>query len=145
MVLVGEEFSPQDVLQLVTQIVSRTGATALEYHDERGPRCLTGQARDERYHVPVTVGGAQRCRQIALTLWLHDPHVNVTNWQQELRERITAEQRRAVLRIKDVWHRRPEYPVQVSGLDVYTAVIDDGVRTPRQFAAWLASRGPPAI
>ena len=78
-------------------------------------------------------------------MWLHDPHVNVTNWQQELRERITAEQRRAVLRIKDVWHRRPEYPVQVSGLDVYTAVIDDGVRTPRQFAAWLASRGPPAI
>jgi len=82
MVLVGEEFSPQDVLQLVTQIVSRTGATTLEYHDKRGPRCLTGQARDERYHVPMTVGGAEHCWRIDLTLWLHDPHVNVTNWQQ---------------------------------------------------------------
>ena len=59
------------------------------------------------------------------------------------RERITAEQRSAVLRIKDVWHRRPTYPDQAGGLDIYTAVIDDGVRTPRQFATWLAGRGLP--
>jgi hypothetical protein len=48
-----------------------------------------------------------------------------------------------VLRIKDAWHQRPTYPDQVGGLDIYTAVIDDGVRTPRQFATWLASRGLP--
>jgi hypothetical protein len=46
-----------------------------------------------------------------------------------------------VLRIKDAWHQRPAYPDQVGGLDIYTAVIDHGVRTPRQFAAWLASHG----
>jgi hypothetical protein len=145
MVLVGEEFSPEDVLRLLTRIVGRTGATALEYYDERGPRCVTGQVRDERYHVPFTVDWADHCWRIDLTLWLHDPHVNVTNWHKELHDRITAEQRRAVLRIKDVWHRRPEYPDQVGGLDVYTAVIDDGVRTPRQFATWLASRGLPLL
>jgi len=59
---------------------------------------------------------------------------------EELRERITGEQRRAVLRVKDAWHRRPEYPGQVGGLEVYTAVLADGVRTPEQFAAWLARR-----
>jgi hypothetical protein len=28
----------------------------------------------------------------------------------------------------------------VGGLDIYTAVLDDGIRTLDQFAAWLARR-----
>jgi len=72
---------------------------------------------------------AGHCWRIDLTLWLHDPHVNVTRWHGELRERITAEQRGAVLRIKDEWYRRPAYPDQVGGLDIYTALVDVGVRT----------------
>jgi hypothetical protein len=143
MLLAGDDFSPQDALRLLARIVERTGATAAEYHDERGPRCQTGQVRDERYHVPFTVEWAGHRWRIDLTLWLHDPHVNVTRWHEELRGRITAEQRSAVLRIKDVWHQRPTYPDQVGGLDIYTAVIDDGVRTPRHFATWLASHGLP--
>jgi len=143
MVLAGGDFSPQDVLRLLQRIIERTGATALEYRDERGSRCVTGQLRDERYHVPFTVERAGQSWRVDLTLWLHDAHLNVTRWHQELRERITAEQRSAVLRIKDAWHRRPAYPDQVGGLDIYTAVIDDGVRTPRQFATWLASHGLP--
>jgi hypothetical protein len=79
--------------------------------------------------------------QIDLTLWLHDLHRNVMRWHEELRERITAEERLAVLRIKDHWHRQPAYPDQVGGLDVYTAVMDDGIRTRAEFAAWLDQRG----
>jgi hypothetical protein len=67
----------------------------------------------------------------------------VTAWHEELRDRITAEQRRAVLRIKDVWHRLPAYPDRVGGLEIYTAVLDHAVRTPEQFAAWFAERGLP--
>src|SRR5262249_26335325 len=88
---VGGDFSPQDVVRLLQRIVARTGATAVEYHDERGPRCVTSQVRDERYHVPFTVQRAGRCWRIDLTLWLHDPHVDVTRWHEELRERITAD------------------------------------------------------
>jgi hypothetical protein len=139
MVLAGADFSPQDVLRLLARIVGRTGATSVEYHHERGPRCVTGQLRDERYHVPFTVERAGRSWRIDLTLWLHDAHLNVTRWHEELHERITAEQRSAVLRIKDAWHRRPTYPDQVGGLGIYIAVIDDGGRTPRQFATWLDS------
>jgi hypothetical protein len=143
MVLADGDFSPQDVLRLLQRIIERTGATALEYHDERGSRCVTGQLRDERYHVPFTVERAGQSWRIDLTLWLHDAHLNVTRWHQELRERITTEQRSAILRIKDAWHRRPAYPDQVGGLEIYTAVIDDGVRTQRQFATWLATHGLP--
>jgi hypothetical protein len=142
MVLAGPDFSPQDVLALLQRIVARPGITALDYSDERGPRCVTGQVRDERYHVVITLDRPGRPWRVDLTLWLHDPHLNVTRWHEELRERITSEQRRAVLRIKDEWHRRPEYPGEVGGLEVYTAVLEDGVRTPEQFAAWLERRAP---
>jgi hypothetical protein len=44
-----------------------------------------------------------------------------------------------------LWHRRPEYPDAVGGLEVYTAVLEHGVRTPEEFAAWLEAPGnPPA-
>ena len=143
MVLAGPDFSPQDVLALLQRIVGLPGVTALEYHDERGPRCVTDQVRDERYHVGITVDRPASPWHIDLTLWLHDPHINVTRWHEDLRERITGEQRRAVLRIKDVWHRRPSYPERVGGLEIYTAVMDDAVRTPDEFAAWLAGHGLP--
>jgi hypothetical protein len=45
--------------------------------------------------------------------------------------------------IKDEWFRLPSYPDQIFGLDIYTAVIEDGVRTPAQFRSWLAERGLP--
>jgi hypothetical protein len=35
----------------------------------------------------------------------------------------------------------PAYPDQVGGLDIYTAVMDDGIRTRAEFAAWLDRRG----
>ena len=130
----------QDVMRLAGRLVGLAGVTGLEYRDERCPRCVTGQVRDERYHVPLTVERAGHAWEVDLTLWLHDPHLNVTRWHEELRERITSEQRRAVLRIKDEWHRRPEYPGEVGGLDVYTAVLEGGVRTPGEFATWLERR-----
>jgi hypothetical protein len=49
------------------------------------------------------------------------------------------------MRIKDVWHRLPSYPDQVGGLEIYAAVIDDGVRTPEQFRRWLADHGLPEM
>jgi hypothetical protein len=144
MVLAGPDFAPQDVLRLLQRLVGLPGVTGLDYRDERGPRCVTGQVRDERYHVTIIVDRRDHPWQIDLTLWLHDAHHNVTRWHEELRERITGDQRLAVLRIKDVWHRRPDYPDEVGGLEIYTAVLDDAVRTPGEFAAWLAGRGLPA-
>jgi hypothetical protein len=55
---------------------------------------------------------------------------HVADWHTRLRDTITDQQRLAVLRIKDVWHRLPSYPDEVSGWEVYTAVLRDGVRTP---------------
>ena len=97
--------------------------------------------RRPRYHVPFQLARAAGIWRLDLSLWLHDLHENVTAWHVALRDSITAEQR-GVLRIKDVV-RLPSYPDHIGGLEIYTAVIDDAVRTPEQFRRWLADRGLP--
>jgi hypothetical protein len=140
MVLGGPEFSPQDVLRLLQRAVEIPGVVAFGYRDERGPRRPTPAVRDERYHVPITLHRDTGEWRIDLTVWLHDPHANLTTWHEMLRDTITADQRSAVLRIKDVWHRLPGYPDEVSGLEIYTAVLEHGVRTPDEFATYLQER-----
>jgi hypothetical protein len=144
MVLVGPDYAPRDVLRLLQRFVELPGVVGFEYRDERGPRSPTGQVRDERYHVPVDMLRESGSWRVDLSLWLHDAHASVTAWHESLRDRITPEQRDAVLRIKDVWHRLPSYPDRIGGQDIYTAVLNDAVRTPEQFAAWLAKRGLPS-
>lgn len=139
MVHVGPAWTPDDALRLMSSMVSLPGVVGLAYVDERGRRSPTGQARDERYHVVITIDRGAPWR-LDLTLWLNDPHLNVVHWHEALRDSITPEERLAVLRIKDVWHRRSDYPDEVGGLDIYTAVLQHGLRTPKQFGEWLATR-----
>ena len=143
--LVGPEYAPRDVVQLISRVVTLPGVVGFDYRDERGDRCPTGQVRDERYHVPFLLDRAEGTWRFDLSLWLHDPHENVTSWHQGLRASITDGQRAAILRIKDVWHQLPSYPDHVGGLEIYAAVIDDGARTPEQFRRWLADHGLPEM
>ncbi|HLH47385.1 MAG TPA: hypothetical protein VKV25_09510, partial [Acidimicrobiales bacterium] len=53
--------------------------------------------------------------------------------------------RLAILRIKHAWAGRPEYGQSVRSFDVYSAVLDAGVRDPAGFDAWLAQRSARAI
>ena len=140
MVLGGPQLSPADVMTTISGLVVLPGLVGFEYADERGSRSPTGESRDERYHVPMTYIRPSGTWRLDLTFWLHDPHENVVAWHEELRDSLTPQQRADILGIKDVWHRRPEYPEAVSGFEIYTAVLDHGVRTPRQFENWLAAR-----
>jgi hypothetical protein len=142
-VLGGVEFSPANVLDLLKRVVELPGFAGLTYRDERGERCPTGEARDERYHVPFDLDVGQGRWRIDLSVFLRDLHDHVAAWHEHVRDTITDQQRLAVLRIKDVWHRLPSYPDQVSGWEIYTAVLRDGVRTPEQFGRWLAANGYP--
>jgi hypothetical protein len=141
MLLVGAGYSPRDVLKLISRLMELPGAVGFDYRDERAHRSPTGEVRDERYHVPFLLERAAGTWRLDLTLWLHDLHRNITAWHEALRDSITDEQRAAVLRIKDVWFRLPSYPDRIGGFEIYTAVIDDGVRTPEQFSGWLADHG----
>jgi hypothetical protein len=135
MLLGGPSYRPGDALAQVRRFLD-LGVTAFEYRDERGPRSPTGERRDERYHVAMTLDDWR----IDLSVWLYDDHAHVTAFHESLRERLSPEERAAILTVKDAWYRRPEYPDEVGGFDVYTAVLDHGVRTPAGFADWLARR-----
>ncbi|HKX13762.1 MAG TPA: hypothetical protein VJN19_01105 [Propionibacteriaceae bacterium] len=141
MLLVGPDYSPQDVLDLISRVIELPGVVGFDYRDERADRSPTGLVKEERYHVPFLLERTAGIWCLDLTLWLHDLHENNTAWHKALRDAITDEQRAAVLRIKDVWFRHPSYPDQIGGSEIYTAVIEEGVRTPEQFRGWLASRG----
>jgi hypothetical protein len=138
--LVGADYSPRDVLHLISRIIIELpGVVGFDYRDERGDRSPTGLVKEERYHLPFLLDRGGNMWRVDLTLWLHDIHENVTVWHRELRNKITDEQRAAALRIKDVWFRLPSYPDQIGGFEIYTAVID-GVRTPEEFHRWLVDR-----
>jgi hypothetical protein len=143
MLLIGADYSPKDVLQLISRVLELPGVVGFDYRDERARRSPTGQVRDERYHVTFMIDRDAESWRVDLTLWLHDLHQTITAWHESLRDSITGEQRAAVLRIKDEWFRLPSYPDQISGLDIYTAVIDNGVGTSTEFRSWLAQRGLP--
>jgi hypothetical protein len=139
-ILVGPGYSPQHVVHLISRIIELPGVVGFDYRDERGDRSPTGLVKEERYHLPFLLDRVGNMWRVDLTLWLHDIHDNVTAWHHELRRKITDEQRAAVLRIKDVWFRLPSYPDQIGGFEIYTAVIDDSVRTPEEFRRWLVDR-----
>ena len=43
-----------------------------------------------------------------------------------------------------VWHRLPAYRHRVLSVDIYDAVLEQGVRTPAEFDVYLVARGKPA-
>jgi hypothetical protein len=135
----GGALSPSRVLSGLARLVLVPGIIGFDYVDERGNRSPTGEVRDERYHVAATYVRSSGTWRLDFTFWLRDPHQSVTAWHEHLSSSLTDEQRTTILRIKDVWCRRPEYPDDVSGSEIYTAVLDHGVDTPEQFATWLTS------
>jgi hypothetical protein len=110
--LAGEECSPSDVLELLRRVVELPGLVGFSYRDERGERCPTGEARDERYHLPFDLDIGQGRWRIDLSVWLRDLHGHVADWHTRLRATITDEQRLAVLGIKDIWHRSRATPTR---------------------------------
>jgi hypothetical protein len=54
--------------------------------------------------------------------------------------RLTAETRTTILVIKSAWASRPEYGKRVKSVDIYSAVLEDGVRTPEAFDEWLGAK-----
>jgi hypothetical protein len=71
--LAGVDYAPSDVLELLKRVVELPGVVGLTYRDERGERCPTGQARDERYHVPFDLDIGQGRWRIDLSVWLARP------------------------------------------------------------------------
>jgi hypothetical protein len=103
----------------------------LVYTDETGE--LVGEAAPfERHYFVFRVAGWK----LDISVWTNGSPGEVERHQEKLRE-LDASTRLAILRIKDAWHRRPDYPEVVGGFEVYEAVLDHGVRTVEEFELYL--------
>lgn len=134
------------VFDTLRPILIRPGVYEVLYREETGPRSPSGQAQDQRYYFVIryTTPAGQRWK-IDISVWLSDAPRNQLRHLDYLAQQLTDETRLAILWIKDVWHQLPTYPDDVSGTDIYTAVLDHGIRTPAQFAAYLKDRGMATI
>jgi hypothetical protein len=79
--------------------------------------------------------------KIDISFWLCGEHPEPVH--DALTEHLTQEKRLAILLLKEIWHRLPAYRHQVYSIDIYDAVLEQGVRTPSAFDAYLAARGKP--
>jgi hypothetical protein len=104
----------------------------------------TGLPRDERYFIALHyVPPGQAAWKVDISFWLQELPRDEPGYVQRIRDKLTPETRRAILWIKDRWHRLPAYRHEVTSMDIYDAVLDHGVRTPDEFDHHHASRPPP--
>ena len=135
--------SSDSVLRAMAPVMAAARVHEVLYQKQTGPRSPTGRVEDERlYFVLRYAAPTGRRWKIDITVWCSDrqrPHVAEA---RRLATSLTPAQRRAVLWIKSVWSARPEYPYEIGGTDVYTAVLEAGVRTPAEFERYLRASQP---
>lgn len=74
-----------------------------------------------------------------LDIWFVDEPEKQPDLQhiRTLPDRLTPAAIVSILSIKTLWATRAEYGEQVTSFDIYTAVLDNNVRTPDEFKQWL--------
>jgi hypothetical protein len=130
--------------ETMVPLAAHPRTTRLSYRNEVGPLAppeLRGYGR--YYFVAYHQTEAGREWKIDVSLWTPESPPGPLARAEELRRRLTPETKLAILWIKDTWHRLPYYPEVVSGMDIYEAVLEHGVRTPEQFGRYLSQRSLP--
>jgi hypothetical protein len=90
---------------------------------------------DRRHYFVLRLDGWK----LDLSLFTDGLPPEVESFQNELRSRLDEEMRLTILRLKETWHTRPEYPETVGGFDICTAVLE-GVRTEAELEERLKTR-----
>lgn len=115
----------------------------VRYTNESGPFNPTGNRDDERYYFGIIYDTHTHGEwKIDVSFWLGEgihPH----RVHDAVRQQLTPETQLAILWIKDIWCRLPVYRMEVTSIDIYDAVFQHGVRTPREFDSYLAQHGKP--
>ena len=136
--------SPERAWETMVPLAAHPRTTQLEYRNEMGRLAPPGLRGYGRYYFVArhrTEGGDEW--KIDVSLWSPGSPPGPAAHAEELRRRLTPETRLAILWIKDVWHRMSSYPDRVSGVDIYDAVLEHGVRTPEQFGRYIRGRDLP--
>jgi len=113
--------------ELVLPLVQEADRVRYEHFDEPD---------DRRHYFVLRVDGWK----LDLSLFTHGIPPAVGEFQRGLLGRLDDDVRVAILRLKELWHRRPEYPEVVGGYEICSAVVA-GVRTPQELDEYLEEQG----
>ena len=130
--------------ETMVPLAAHPRTTRLSYRNEIGPLAPPELRGYGRYYFVMHHQTEAGCEwKIDVSLWSPESPPGPLAHAEELMRRLTPETRLAILWIKDAWHPLPSYPDRVSGMDIYKAVLEHGVRTPEQFGSYLSRRGLP--
>lgn len=134
------EMTSRQVYETMLPLLTHPDVTLVRYRNEAGARNPAGKPEDDRYFFAYYVWVGDREWKIDISFWVSRLPRMERLPPDHILSRLTDERRLAILWIKDVWHRRPEYMITVASTDIYDAVLDAGVRTPEEFEVYLAQR-----
>jgi hypothetical protein len=135
--------SAERVFEVMQPLFIHPRVIRIRYFNESGTFNPTHLLKDERYYFGVyyhTRGGNEW--KIDISFWLMQG-IHPEPIHDAMKGQLTPETRLAILWIKDVWYQLPTYRNEVYSTDIYDAVLQHGVRTPREFDTYLAERGKP--
>lgn len=116
----------------------------LRYSNETGRFNVSGKPEDEGYYcgIHAVTNTDERWKIDVWFLPAAVPRPEIA-LLRSLPPQLTEETRLVILWLKDIWHQISSYQHGVSGVDIYDAVLQHGVRTPAEFDAYLRERGKP--
>ena len=134
---------PARIWSSMAPLAAHPRVRKLRWSNERGSLDISRNPELDGYFLGIHYLAGDAALLWKLDCWFvpsDAPRPDIAMAERLARE-LTDEQRIAILWIKDGWATRPEYRRTVYSVDIYAAVIDDGVRTPDTFSAWLTNRG----
>ncbi len=133
----------EQVYEAVQPLLTHPRVKQGRYLNESGLYNPTGLPHDERYFFMVYYDRQTESDwKIDISFWLADG-THPEPIFEAVKQQLTPETRLAILRIKDVWCKLPFYRQEVSSVDIYDAVLQNGVRTLDEFDQYLSERGKP--
>ena len=91
---------------------------------------------DRRHYFVLQLAGWK----LDISLFTAGIPLEVEAFQDALLARLDDETRLTILRLKEAWHRRADYPEVIGGYEIYQAVLE-GARTSEEVEGFLRERG----
>jgi len=139
--VVCQSLNRRQVLGVAAELAGHQDVKALQYRNDTG----RWNQEPEKYPDGLYLGLCCHPPELPewkLDLWFVDDPARQPDLGhlRTLPERLTDNTRLAILRIKTLWSARPQYGTSVRSWDIYTAVLDHGVRSTDEFNRWLTGK-----
>ncbi|MFE0557718.1 hypothetical protein ACFW1P_17585 [Paenibacillus sp. NPDC058910] len=140
MTVICSRLTQQLIAQIASELMLHAGVRELKFINDTGV-----YNTDPAYPDGLYIGlkyKSQQGKEWKMDIWFVDEPERQPDLKHivTMPEQLTQERREAILQIKSDWASRDEYGKTVRSFDIYTAVLEENIRTPEQFQAWLGQR-----